>query len=212
MAKQFSALEYALGENLFRAFADEYLQQHPSTSYNLISLGENFAAFLEATRPDKNETVKEDWPDFMIEHTQFEYAINIIFEEKGEENYSLATESTHEEALQLISLFYTFDFQFPVRWYYSSFVNKREPELPLPEQSFCAVLRHNYKLFIHDLNYGQFLFLQHLISGYTISRAKHQLITQNAIEPSQLKTFWPVWKKQWIDAGVFNINPFHEFL
>ncbi|MFT6333479.1 MAG: hypothetical protein ACI86M_000623 [Saprospiraceae bacterium] len=60
LAKQFSALEYALGENLFRGFADEYLQQYPSTSYNLIYLGENFATFLEVTRSGKNEAIKED--------------------------------------------------------------------------------------------------------------------------------------------------------
>ena len=203
MAKQFSALEYALGENLFQAFADEYLQQYPSTNYNLITLGEKFASFLEATRPDKNEAVKEDWPDFMIELTRFEYAINIIFEEKGEENYTLASHSTHEEAMQLIPVFYIFNFQFPIRWYYASFVNKQEPELPMPKQSFCVVLRHKYKLFIHDLNFGQFQFLRYLKSGLSIAQAKQQLLTQNGVDPSQLETFWPIWKKQWVEAGFF---------
>ena len=203
MSKQFSALEYALGEDLFRAFADEYLEQYPSTNYNLIALGENFATYLEATRPDKNESIKEDWPDFMIELAQFEYAINIIFEEKADENYELASEVTPEEALRLIPVFNVFEFQFPIRWYYSAFANKEEPDLPLPQQSFCVITRHQYKLAIHDLNQGQYIFLQHLKLGLTILQAKEQLKSQNAVDPNQLDTFWPQWKEQWIKAGFF---------
>ena len=115
MNKQFSALAYALGEDLFRAFADEYLQLYPSTSYNLINLGEKFPQFLEETRPDKEQEIKEDWPDFMIELAQFEYAINIVFEEKAEESYQLATEETPENQLLLIPVLYAFHFQHPIR-------------------------------------------------------------------------------------------------
>lgn len=203
MAKQFSALEYALGKDLFRGFADEYLQQRPATNYNLITLGEKFAAYLEATRPDKNEPVKEDWPDFMVELARFEYAINIIFEEQAEENISLATDTTPEDALQLIPVFHLFDFKFPVRRYYHSFVNKEEPELPMPDKSFCAVTRHNYKLNIHDVNPGQYLFLQYLLEGNTILQAKEKLLGQHVSDPGQLEKFWPVWKAKWIQAGFF---------
>jgi len=73
MASQFKALEYALGESLFKGFADQYLQANPSQSYTLMDLGKNFSSYLEATRPDKEYSEKEDWPDFMIELAAFEY-------------------------------------------------------------------------------------------------------------------------------------------
>jgi Putative DNA-binding domain len=203
MSKQFSALEYALGEDLFRGFADEYLQRHPSTNYNLITLGEKFPDYLEATRPDKEEAIKEDWPDFMIELARFEYAINIIFEEEAEENIFPATVDTPEDSLQLIPLFRIFDFKFPIRWYYHSFAGKQEPSLPLTEQTYCAVIRHNYQLSMHDLNQGQYLLLQYLLSGLTIPQAKAQLLKLNAVNPEQLDSFWPLWKKKWIEAGFF---------
>jgi hypothetical protein len=45
MANQFKTLQYALGEELFEQFADMYIQAHPSTSYNLIHLGDRFCRF-----------------------------------------------------------------------------------------------------------------------------------------------------------------------
>jgi Putative DNA-binding domain len=203
MSKQFSALEYALGEELFRAFADEYLQCHPSTNYNLITLGEKFPDWLAANRPDKDETLKEDWPDFMIELARFEYAINIIFEEAANENYILATDDTPEETWQLIPVFHVFAFSFPIRWYYHAFTHKREPELPLPAESYCVVLRHQYKLSMADLTREQYLFLQHLISGCTIREAQAQLFAQNTVTPDQWDVLWPVWKRKWMGAGFF---------
>ena len=59
MAKQFEALQYALGKELFQQFVDQYLQTYPSKSYTLIHLGKYFADFLEETRPDKNQEEKE---------------------------------------------------------------------------------------------------------------------------------------------------------
>ncbi|MBC7863236.1 MAG: putative DNA-binding domain-containing protein, partial [Bacteroidia bacterium] len=71
MKKQFEALAYTLGEELFQQFADEYLEQYPSENYSLNNLGEKFPAFLEQTRPDKYVEEKESWIDFMIELAQF---------------------------------------------------------------------------------------------------------------------------------------------
>src|SRR5215213_1488697 len=59
MKNQFSALAFALGEDLFQMFADQYLDAHPSRSYTLNNLGKNFPDFLEETRPDAAEKEKE---------------------------------------------------------------------------------------------------------------------------------------------------------
>lgn len=203
MAKQFSVLEYALGKQLFQAFADEYLYIHPSTNYNLVELGKNFPKYLENSRPDKDEPVKEDWPTFMIELAKFEYSINVIFEEQAENEYNLATEHTDEKALELIPVFYLFDFQFPIQKYYSAFARKEEPELPLPESSYCAITRHDFKLSIHNLNQGQFLFLKLLKQERSLALAMDSFVSSYNVPKEEFKQLWPVWKAAWIKSGFF---------
>lgn len=203
MAKQFSALEYALGENLFCGFADNYLELYPSKSYNLMNLGEHFADYLEETRPDKDAEIKEEWPDFMIELARFEYATMIIFDEKGDEDFMLADEHTPEEQMQLIPVFYAFRFQFPIRWFYSEFVNDREPGLPHAQETFCAIVRRNYKLALFDLNPGQYYLLSYLKGGYSIEEAKDLLCKNEGFDAGELERVWPVWKKRWLELGFF---------
>ena len=159
MSQQFSALEYALGEAIFCAFADDYLASKPSHNYNLSFLGAHFADYLENNRPDANEDVKEDWIDFMIELARFEYAIGVLFDEKAEENYQLATIDTPENELKLVPVFALFKFKFPVRKYYSEFKNDKNPNLPFGKESYCVVLRHKFKLSIYDLHKEQYDFL-----------------------------------------------------
>ncbi|MEP6931006.1 MAG: DNA-binding domain-containing protein, partial [Flavobacterium sp.] len=131
MSQQFSALEYGLGEAIFCAFADDYLASKPSYNYNLSFLGAHFSEYLQSNRPDAEQEQKEDWIDFMIELADFEYAIGVIFEEKAEENYQLATPDTPEEELKLVPICALFKFRFPVRKFYSEFKNGKQPSLPL---------------------------------------------------------------------------------
>ena len=207
MAKQFSTLEYALGKELFRGFADNYLAQHPSVSYTLNNLGENFSAYLEATRPDKDDPVKEDWPDFMIEMARFEYALTNIFDEQSDEQYSMADDATPEEKLRLVPVFYLFDFEFPIHWYYSAFVTGKQPALPVAVKTYCGVIRHhhNFKLALFDLHAEQYFFLLQLKAGYTIAEAKQLLINKFNTDAAKLAAVWPVWKKHWVKAGFFRV-------
>lgn len=206
MAKQFSALEYALGEELFCGFADNYLELYPSTSYNLIDLGANFAEYLEDTRPDKDEAIKEEWPDFMIELARFEYATMIIFDEQADEGFVLADEQTPEEELRLIPVFYAFYFQFPIRWFYSEFVNGNKPGMPYAQDTFCAIVRRNYKLALFDLNPGQYYFLNYIKEVGSVSRAKRLLCENQGFDSGKLEEVWPVWKKKWIEQRFFRVS------
>src|SRR5260370_2264837 len=76
LREEFPVLQHALGEELFDAFAAQYLPQHPSRSYTLFQLGTNFPHFLEETRPPhptlphprgegrERGNPAPDWPDF----------------------------------------------------------------------------------------------------------------------------------------------------
>lgn len=205
MSQQFSVLEYALGEAIFCAFADDYLASQPSQNYNLSFLGAHFANYLENNRPDAEQDEKEDWIDFMIELAQFEYAIGVLFEEKAEEEYQLATLETPEEELRLLPIFSLFKFRFPVRKYYSEFKNGKEPDVPLEKESYSVVLRHQFKLAIYDLHKEQYDFLSFLKEEKNIAVAKELFKMQSAANSTPFDEVWQSWKERWITANFFRI-------
>jgi hypothetical protein len=205
MSQQFSALEYALGEAIFCAFADDYLASKPSHNYNLAYLGVDFADYLENNRPDAPENIKEDWIDFMIELARFEYAIGVIFEMKAEEDYQLATIDTHENKLKLVPICALFKFSFPVRKYYSEFKNEKQPNLPSESESYCVVLRHQFKLAIYDLHKEQFEFLSYLKEQNNIAEAKELIKVQYKENTLLSEDVWNSWKESWIAANFFQV-------
>jgi Putative DNA-binding domain len=205
MVQQFSALEYALGEDIFCALADDYLASRPSQHYNLALLGEHFAAHLQANRPDENAVKKEDWIDFMIELARFEYTLGLIFEEDAEEKYQLAELNDSEENLKLVPICYLFHFQFPIRWFYTEFKNGNKPDLPFEQESYCLVLRPNYKLAIYDLKKEQFEFLTSLKNGNNIEDAKAAFKLKHLAYVQDFERVWPIWKEFWIEANVFRV-------
>lgn len=206
MTQQFSALEYALGENIFCAFADDYLASTPSYNYNLALLGKHFPEYLETNRPDAEEDTKEDWIDFIIELAKFEYDIGIIFEKKAEENYQLAEVNSEEEKLKLVPICKLFKFQFPIWKYYSKFKNNEKPSLPFESQSYCMVLRHKFKLAIYDLHKEQYEFLSSLKDAMDVPLAKSNFKKNNKITNNEFDNVWSSWKMRWIEAKVFQIE------
>lgn len=206
MAQQFSALEYALGEELFSAFADEYLSGHPSTSYNLANLGAGFAAFLQANRPDQAGAPREDWPDFMIELAELENTINIAFEEKAEENYILADLDTPDDQLEPIPVCHLLKFRFPVRWFYSEFKNDREPEIPTVHESYAIILRYNYRIALHDLHREQYEFLGLMKAGKNLAEARSTFVESHPHLTESFDQVWPQWKERWIAAKFFRLK------
>ncbi|PIF30238.1 putative DNA-binding protein [Flavobacterium sp. 9] len=203
MSQQFSALEYALGEDLFCAFADDYLASKPSQNYNLAYLGAHFADYLETNRPDTHENIKEDWIDFMIELARYEYAIGVIFEMKAEEDYQLATIDSDENKLKLVPICELFKFKFPVRKYYSDFKNEKQPNLPSESESYCVVLRHKFKLAIYDLHKEQFEFLTYLKEQTNIAEAKELFKNQYKENTPSFDEVWNSWKESWVAANFF---------
>ena len=203
MQSQFSALAYALGDDLFQAFADQYLDSQPSESYTLNTLGQKFPAFLQETRLDAGEEQKESWPDFMIELAEFEYALSEIFDEKAIENGSYATEDMPDESLKITPLIRLFHHHFPICNYYLEFSQGKKPELPFPEESFCAVTRRDYKMGLFNIRASQYYFLKSMQEGMSVSDAKEELIRTFDFNKTELENIWTVWKKNFMASGFF---------
>jgi hypothetical protein len=202
MKNQFSALDYALGEDLFQMFADQFLDAYPSASYTLNELGAKFPEYLEQTRPDAAQDEKEEWIDFIIELARFEYALSEIFDAHAEEPEA-AIDSTPDEALKLRPVFRLFQHRHPVCKYYLDVVKKREPELPFEEESFCAVTRSNYRLSLLELKSPQYYFLERLTKGDSIAKAKEHFINIYGFDSNKIDNGWQNWRKSFISAGFF---------
>lgn len=206
MAKQFSALEYALGEEVFQHFADQYLQTHPSSSYTLSDLGKKFPEFLQATRPDADSEEKETWPDFMIELADYEYAVNILFDiqaEPDDRNVKEASEQTPETQLKLRPVFQLFQHTHPISGYYRAFIADKQPELPFPAPSFSVLLRKDYQLGIFDLHEAQFLFLRMWQELQDLDKTKQRFAERHGFATAALEQAWLQWKALWTTQGFF---------
>ena len=203
MKNQFSALNYALGEDLFQMFADQYLENNPSDSYTLNTLGEKFPEFLQETRPDVETVEKESWIDFMIELANFEYSLSVIFDESADEEIVPADDFAPDETLKLIPVFYLFRHTYPVCRYYLDVVKKNAPELPFENETFCAVTRNTYRLGLLEINPAQFYFLGNLRGGKSIADAKNQVVGKFDFDAAKFENVWQVWRKRFIAAGFF---------
>lgn len=203
MKNQFSALAYALGEELFQMFADQYLDAYPSGSYTLNDLGKRFPDFLEETRPDAGQEEKESWIDFMIQLAHFEYSLSVVFDGHSDEEIEPATESTPDERLKLAPLFLIFYHRYPVCRYYLDVTRKKEPELPFEEDSYCVVTRNNYRLSLLEIKPAQYYFLERLAKGDSIAKAKEYFVNNYGFDAQRLDNAWQQWRKTFITAGFF---------
>ena len=205
MKNQFSALAYALGEELFQMFADEYLDAYPSDSYTLNELGRKFPDYLDETRPDKEQEEKESWIDFMIELARFEYTLTVIFEGQAEETKP-ADVTAPDERLVLVPLFHLFYHRYPVCQYYLDVTRKKAPELPFEEDSYSVVIRKNYRLSLLEIKPAQYHFLERLVKGDSITLAKEFFVNNYGFDAKQLENAWGKWRKIFITAGFFHLS------
>lgn len=199
MQSQFKCLAYALGESLFQDFADQYLDSHPSTSYTLNDLGKNFAVFLEKTRP-QDEYEEENWPEFMIELANFEYTLSEAFD-AHEVNVNIPNLNTSDYLLTVAPQLLLFEHKFPICNFYLDLNANLLPELPFPQQSYCAISRQNYKLGLFSIGADQYYFLNSLKSGTSVNEAHEELIDCFNFKRIDLDKVWPIWKSNFIASG-----------
>lgn len=188
MSQQFSALEYALGEDLFCTFADMYLAENPSRHYNLAALGDSFVRFLNEQRPDADAETKEDWIDFMLELASFEHAIGEIFEMKADEDFILADENIPLNELALVPTARLFEFDFPISSFYTQFKQGGNPELPYPRKSYCIVFRHDYRIAIYEIS-------ESVYQLFMLLKEELTLIEAGRLTNLSLERFLPLWIK-----------------
>lgn len=211
----FPVLKEAVGDEVFDSFAFEYLQRYPSRSYTLDRLGENFARFLEETRPDGDAAGAVDWPDFLIDLATLEWTIAKVFDGPGVEGQPLLTPETLRAAtaegfagLRLVPVvcLRLLAFRYPVNAYYTAARHAADgEELPLPEPAaeHVAVLRRDFVVRRYPLSLPQHLLLQAIQAGSPLDEALAAAAAASDLDDEALAAELTAWFRFWTAEGFF---------
>lgn len=217
MRATYPALRHALGVDLFEAFALEYLQDHPSRSYTLAALDEQFPEHLSATRPDGTELegdngldedeAGEPWPDFIVDLARLERLVSDVFDGPGLERQiepwqppalpEVADGRWRGARIEPAPSLRILRSTYPVGRYLLAVYRGQNPVLlPQPEPAFLAIGRRDYVVQLYELTETSCLFLEHLVHGETLKSAG-----QRAAVPIDGEA-WD-WFRGWTEAGLF---------
>ena len=204
----FPCLRYAMGAEVFAQFALGYLQKYPSRSYTLNRLADQFADFLQETKP--RESSAASWEEFFIDLARLEHAIEETFDAAGPET-SPSAEPPHEpldpqSVLDFVPGFRLLSFRFPVSSYYTSWKQDEQPELPPPGEQYLALFRRDYIVRRLELSPVQHELLTFLHVGKTLEESLAQIapaaIAAGASAESLINDV-RTWFEQWTRVGVF---------
>lgn len=211
----FPCLRFAMGDDVFDDFALAYLQRHPSQSYTLHHLADQFANFLNETRPAESDEGC-GWANFFVDLARLEHAIEFVFDAEGPEEPSPlerrqgeglpATTLTSQSTLHLVPGFQLLAFRYPVSSYYTAWKHGQQPSLPAPGEQQLALFRRDYIVRRHELTSVQHELLLALQAGesleQSIARIAPQALSAGETEET-LATNLRTWFEQWARAGFF---------
>jgi len=211
----FPMLKRALGDEVFDSFAFEYLQRYPSRSYTLDRLGENFARFLDETRPDRETGGAPDWPDFLIDLATLEWTIAKVFDGPGVEGQALLTpenlqafsaERFAEARLEPVVCLRLLAFRYPVNAYYTAArqaADGEEVPIPEPADERVAILRRDFVVRRYPLTATQYTLLERIQAGATVGEAIAAAATASDLDDDALAAGLRAWFRFWSAEGFF---------
>ena len=215
MREQFPALCHALGEPLFNDFVAEYIREHPPASHTLYDLGRRFPAFLDESRPDRDQPPesRELWIDFMVDLARFERQMFAMFDAPGHEGKSFAEPDTPDARLRLQPAFALGAYRFPVAAYYHAVRQKQPATLPPARASFAALVRTEYTTRTILLGEPDYLFLKAMTDGGGVEHGIELVARHLMVAPDEVRRSWISaggTRQRWIDCGFFIAGEQHE--
>lgn len=202
----FPALCHLLGQDLFDAFADDYLAACPSRSYTLFQLGEHFADHLQRTRPDRDRlpAERETWVDLMVDLARFERVFAEVYHGPGTETSPIlravdlpadTDPAWPELTLRPAPCLRLATTRYPVHGYAAAVTRGEAPQLPRAQPTVLAVHRRRYTVLVTELSPPADRLLAALLDGETVTSAA----TTAGIPPTTAQP----WIRRWVEAGLF---------
>lgn len=205
LREEYKVTRATLGDEAFDHFAAAYLQAYPSRSYTLGQLGRRFPQFLAETRPAA-EGPELGWPDFLVDLTRLEAAINDVFDGPGiEELEPLSVD--HLRAIPpadwgrtrfvLAPCLVLLSFRFPVSAFYSAARAGTVPSVPDPAPSWMALSRRDYIVRRFDLSKPQADLLGALMAGECLEGAIQKCVDANPghedVIAAEIESWFQLW-------------------
>jgi hypothetical protein len=222
LREEFPVLKHALGEEIFDAFAVEYLERYPSRSYTLFQLGVNFPRFLAETRPDRPSPSPQggkaereaavNWPDFLIDLATLELAFNEVFDGPGVEGERLLDadqlramppERLLEARLVGVPCLRLLALRYPVNRYFSAVRRHENPDLPEPADTFLAITRRRYVVRHYELSRPAYELLHALVAGESVGQAISRAVESAGPDLDRLPSNLRTWFHDWAAEGFF---------
>jgi len=210
MQAEFPALHHYMGDELFRTFASEYLQESPSQSHTLSQLSARFPEYLARTRPHRTQSVP-DWADFLIDLATLERMYAEVFDGPGPERSTrshhdhlagLAPPDFLQSTLVVVPWVHLREFRFPVQDCTTSVRRGSPIEIPPPQPTWLLITRRDYIVRRESISQAEFQLLAALQSGLKVEAALQQLLG-GAASTSDLPGQLQNWFRQWTAAGYF---------
>jgi hypothetical protein len=214
LREEFPVLKHALGEELFDAFAVEYLERYPSQSYTLFQLGSHFPHFLAETRPDREGggSLAPNWPDFLIDLASLELTFNEVFDGPGVEEAPLLDvrrlrnippERLLEARLVGVPCLRLLALRYPVHHYFTAVRRHEEPDLPEPADTWLAVTRRHYVVRHYELSQPANHLLSALLAGKSVGEAIRRAAETAGPDLAGLPDNLWLWFRDWAAEGFF---------
>jgi hypothetical protein len=193
------ALRHLTGDELFDAFALDYLAACRPSSYSLFRLGDGFADHLAATRPDSEET----WPDLLIDVARFERAFLEVYDGRGAEGGTVATSDEVPSdrgrgrfvTVTPVPCLRVLRSRFPVGEYVRAVRRDENAGMPAPRPTYEALVRRNYVVDVVPLTARSCPALETLLAGADVAGAAR------AIGASDGQVL--AWVRSWAERGLF---------
>jgi len=230
LGEVYPMLKRTLGEEAFDGFAFGYLQEFPSRSYTLNELGRHFPRYLQETRPtadnsesesasadsaDNQPPIAEDWPDFLIDLAQLEWAIYDVFDGVGVEGQPLLQadqlsgippQNWPQVQLQPVPCLQLLATRFPVNDYYTALRKANNDEVvavPSSRESFAALTRRQFIVRRYNLSRTEFELLEAIKSGQSLGQAVERAASVTDDDMEKLIANLKLWFRNWTAEGFF---------
>lgn len=204
LRESYPALRHALGDELFEAFALDYLAAQPSRSYTLNTLGAGWPDHLESTRASCGAATRGHWASFLVDLARLERVFCEVYDAPGGEGRTLPSPEElpvrpDDDWLRLtatpLACLRLLDVRSAVAPYLLAVRRGDDPPLPPPANSHLALCRRDYTVTITELDGVAFALLGAIAGGASIVNAAREA----ALQPSAA---WML-LRDWTERGFF---------
>jgi len=196
----YTAVAHFLGDNAFAELVTRYVQAHPSRSYTLNRLGDEFPNFIRDSRALRRR-------GFLTDLAWLERAVTEVFDAPetppvtAEAIAAVREDEWPDVVLEPIAALRALSFAYPVNAYLQSVKDDNHDHPPVTRNPTRVVVwRKKYEVWRLDLSDKPFALLQSLSKGQPLGRA-----VARAAEDLRGVGGEPIyrWLRDWVAEGMF---------